>query len=290
MSLKEKGEAQVCKPGPLFLCFRKGRASPPFYGNTGNTNMPRARNIKPGTFKNDILADCEPLARLLFIALWCLADREGRLEYRPKKIKAEALPYDDCDVVSLLIQLDNSGFIVCYEANNIKYIQIVNFTKHQRPHNKEVASTIPAPTKDSASTNQGTVEHQPKTPDTGYLNPDLYKEKDTQEGILKEKPKRKTQLPKDWKPTDDNISVGLKEGYSLLEINWLEEGFRLHAKSTGRTQKCWNGAFSTWLLSGISHNNINVRRRSQGGGADEERQRINAANEEAKERVLAKSN
>jgi hypothetical protein len=53
----------------------------------------RSRNIKPGFFLNDELAECEPLARILFAGLWCIADREGRLEDRPKRIKAEVLPY-----------------------------------------------------------------------------------------------------------------------------------------------------------------------------------------------------
>ena len=67
--------------------------------------MARSRNIKPGFFLNDELAECDPLARLLFAGLWCIADREGRLEDRPKRIKAEVLPYDDCDVDELLNQL-----------------------------------------------------------------------------------------------------------------------------------------------------------------------------------------
>jgi len=36
------------------------------------------------------------LARLLYPGLWMLADREGRLEDRPLRIKAEILPYDTC--------------------------------------------------------------------------------------------------------------------------------------------------------------------------------------------------
>jgi hypothetical protein len=107
--------------------------------------MARSRNIKPSFFTNDALAECHPLARLLFIGLWTVADRDGRLEDRPKKIRAEVLPYDDCDVDNLLKSLHQSGFIIRYAQNNSHYIQIVNFTKHQNPHIKEQASTIPAP-------------------------------------------------------------------------------------------------------------------------------------------------
>lgn len=108
-------------------------------------DMSRSRNIKPGFFKNDVLAECDPLARLLFAGLWCLADREGRLEDRPKKIKAECLPYDDCDCDGLLDQLAGRGFIVRYVVDSVGYIFIAEFKKHQNPHVKEQASTIPAP-------------------------------------------------------------------------------------------------------------------------------------------------
>lgn len=107
--------------------------------------MARARNIKPGFFTNEILGDLDPLTRLLFIGLWTLADREGRLEDRPKKIKAELLPYDNADVDSMLSSLEKSGFIIRYIANDKRYIQVSSFSKHQAPHHKEVASVIPAP-------------------------------------------------------------------------------------------------------------------------------------------------
>lgn len=111
----------------------------------------RARNLKPSFFKNEALAECSPLARLLFAGLWCLADREGRLEDRPKRIRAELLPYDDGSVDDLLSELNDAGFILRYSAAGGRFIQVVNFTKHQYPHRKEQASTIPAPDMPEAS-------------------------------------------------------------------------------------------------------------------------------------------
>lgn len=116
--------------------------------------MARSRNIKPGFFMNDELAEIEPLGRLLFAGLWCIADREGRLEDRPKRIKAEVLPYDDCDVDYLLNQLAKYDFIIRYEVDNELYIQVSNFSKHQNPHKNEAPSTIPAPDDSSTSTVQ----------------------------------------------------------------------------------------------------------------------------------------
>jgi hypothetical protein len=111
----------------------------------------RSRNIKPGYFKNEFLAECDPLARILFAGLWCMADREGRLEYRPKRMKAELLPYDNVKVERLLDQLVKHGFILVYEIESDKYVQILAFLAHQNPHCKEQASTIQAPCKNSSS-------------------------------------------------------------------------------------------------------------------------------------------
>lgn len=107
--------------------------------------MARARNLKPSFFTNDELADLPPIARLLFQGLWTIADRRGRLFDRPKKIKAEVLPYDDCDVDGLLDRLDAAGFIRRYEAAGERYIHVVNFERHQNPHKNEPESRLPPP-------------------------------------------------------------------------------------------------------------------------------------------------
>ena len=67
--------------------------------------MARARNIKPGFFRNADLAELPIEARLLFIGLWTIADREGRMEDRPKQIKMELFPADSLDCDDLLDQL-----------------------------------------------------------------------------------------------------------------------------------------------------------------------------------------
>jgi hypothetical protein len=127
----------------------------------------RARNIKPGFFKNDDLAQCEYGARLMFVGLWCLADREGRLEDRPIRIKGELFPYDNCEVAVWLQQLTELGFITRYEVAGSKFIQVNKFKKHQNPHCKESASTIPAPCSPGANTiSAGLI------PDSGFLIPD----------------------------------------------------------------------------------------------------------------------
>lgn len=103
----------------------------------------RSRNIKPGFFDNEELSELKPLTRILFIGLWCFADRNGRFEWRPKKIKVKILPYDNGDITVLLQELVNAGFILQYSIQEIQYGQVNNFTKHQRPHHTEKDSKIP---------------------------------------------------------------------------------------------------------------------------------------------------
>ena len=107
--------------------------------------MARARNIKPAFFKNETLVELPVETRLLFIGLWTLADREGRLEDRPKRIKMEIYPADEFNVDSMLNQLCSGGFLLRYEVEFVRYIEIINFVKHQDPHYREKASEIPPP-------------------------------------------------------------------------------------------------------------------------------------------------
>lgn len=99
--------------------------------------MARARNIKPSFFHNEELGMLTPLARLLFIGLWTIADFRGNLELRPKRLRIQLLPYDDCNVEELTINLEHSGLIKTYSVQGQRYINIVNFERHQNPHKNE---------------------------------------------------------------------------------------------------------------------------------------------------------
>lgn len=123
--------------------------------------MPRCRNIKPGLAKNEVLAELGPHAQLLFALLPCYADREGRLEDRPKRLKAEIFPYYDVDVDAVLQQLADceEAFIVRYEIDGSRYLQITNFERHQSPHHKELDSIIQACPKHGSSMTQACVKH-----------------------------------------------------------------------------------------------------------------------------------
>jgi hypothetical protein len=109
--------------------------------------MARSRNIKPGLFDNEILGKADPFLTILFAALWCLADRKGRLEDRPEQIRKFAFGYrkeEEVNVERSLFELQRSGFIIRYKVAGKSYIQVVEFLKHQRPHVTEKESVLPA--------------------------------------------------------------------------------------------------------------------------------------------------
>lgn len=109
--------------------------------------MARSRNIKHTFFKDDELAELSFENRLYFIGLWTLADCKGRIEYRPKRIKAELFPYDELDIDALSHNLSMYGFVRIYSVQGRRYIEVANFLKHQNPHKNERdrGSNLPEP-------------------------------------------------------------------------------------------------------------------------------------------------
>lgn len=127
----------------------------------------RARNIKPGLFLNEVLGQADPFLTILFQGLWCLADREGRLEDRPLRIKAEVFPYrEGLDVNGYLTELERCGFIERYQVGAVKVIQVLNFTKHQSPHNTEKASELPEKPSSCPLTVDSPLPHGGNPPDS----------------------------------------------------------------------------------------------------------------------------
>lgn len=205
----------------------------------------RARNIKPGYFKNEDLLDCEPLARILFSGLWCMADREGRLEDRPKKIKIEILPCDNCDTDALLQQLHDHGLIIRYEVAGERYIEIPTFSEHQRPHNNEIKSIIPPRTaavtekeiaissKVESTSNQG-EKHSALNPEsltTDSLNPECSSTEET-------RTRKKSKITLDDLSVDHNaewLAMKRCEGrYLLHDEHFVLEQFKQYCRSKGK--------------------------------------------------------
>ena len=108
----------------------------------------RKRSIDPAFFRHRALYEAEmsshlPL-RLVYIGLWCVADREGRFRWRPWELRLDIMPYEEdaaCEVA--LVALATHGFIRRYVVDGEAFGDIPQFTKHQHPHPKEAPSRYP---------------------------------------------------------------------------------------------------------------------------------------------------
>jgi hypothetical protein len=113
--------------------------------------MARIRTIKPEFFTSEDIVSMTPLARLFYVALWCEADREGRLSWKPKTLKMRYLPGDECDIDALSAELVKAGMIAIYEVDGKQYAEIPSFKNHQVINNRESESTIPARVVDASA-------------------------------------------------------------------------------------------------------------------------------------------
>lgn len=173
--------------------------------------MARARNIKPGFFENEELVELPFATRLLFIGLWTIADREGRLEDRPKRIKMSLFPADNLDIDEALNELQASGFLLRYEVDGNRYIQILAFKKHQNPHKDEKASTIPAYIEHGASTVQAPCNNGGNPADS--LIPDSPKEDSPNQPKPAARDGYTSEFEQAWSEYPDRPGVNKKESF-----------------------------------------------------------------------------
>lgn len=144
--------------------------------------MARIRSVHPGQWTAGDFLECSPLARLLALALRNQADDNGIFRWKPKTIKAECLPADNCDIDALLAELTANEQVKRYTIDGKEYGLIVDFTQWQRPKKPKYVHPIPDwfPT--------GT-EPVPNDDDTGTENSPQRKE----EGGRREEVEERTQ-------------------------------------------------------------------------------------------------
>lgn len=112
--------------------------------------MPRIRTIKPEFFSHEDLSSKSAHARLLAIGLLTLADCKGRLRWVPMQVHAQVFPWEaSVNIEVLLEELIDCEYLLHYEIDGKRYVEVVNFLKHQRLSGKEAGyeSKIPAPPK-----------------------------------------------------------------------------------------------------------------------------------------------
>lgn len=97
----------------------------------------RIRTIKPDFWRDEKVASLPREVRLTFLGLISAAsDDVGRCRGNPRVVRAAVYPLDDDvsvdEITSHLKQLADVGLIKTYSVNAEPYIEIVNFTRHQR--------------------------------------------------------------------------------------------------------------------------------------------------------------
>lgn len=206
--------------------------------------------MKPAIFKNAQLARLGGDTFRLFEGLWCMADRQGRLKDEPEKIEAEIFPFKfqavKIDELLAGLAVVPDPFIVRYEVDAIKYIQIVNFSLHQNPHHQEVASRIPpckkgfAPTTEVLRNNNGT-----NPADSHSLTPDS--RLPITSGAVAQKSKRFIP-PTAAEATAYALSIGFRLDGEEFVAHYEARGWKY---GPGRPMASWQAAVVTWKKKAV---------------------------------------
>ena len=228
--------------------------------------MARSRNIKPSFFQNEELGELSPITRLAFIGMWTIANYQGCIEYRPKRLKIQILPYDDCDIEKIVNALDKSRLIRLYSVQGNQYIKIINFEKHQNPHKNEREAGTDIPDFDEKYLKNNEIQNitinrdkdgtTPAdslllNPDSLLLNPDsllLIPESKSNDRLLGfedfwsayDHKKSKPLAQKAWKQigVDDGLLSTILHAVHAYVRNTPDKQYRKHP-ATWLNQKCW---------------------------------------------------
>ena len=104
--------------------------------------MARIRTIKPEFFTSEDIVNLSPLARLLYIAIWCEADKEGRLAWKPVTFKLRYFPGDSCDIQAMCKEIIDGGLVKLYGEG---LAVVPSFKAHQHINPRESDSQLPEP-------------------------------------------------------------------------------------------------------------------------------------------------
>jgi len=155
--------------------------------------MARIRTIKPEFFTSEDIVSLSPLARLLYIALWCEADREGRLVWKPRTFKLRYFPADTCDIDALCAELLSASLVSLYGDG---FAVIPAFRVHQHINPRETQSQLPEP--------DASMTRAPRVQDASPRDSDVQggREGKGKEGKDSDASRHGSRLPADWQPTE----------------------------------------------------------------------------------------
>jgi hypothetical protein len=208
----------------------------------------RIRTVKPGFFAS---ADFQPVplpGRLVMVGLYTMADDEGRLIDSAKKIAGDLFPHDEkvtqLHVGRWLRDLEAAYKILRYEVGGAgaRYIQIVNWHKHQRISHP-MPSPIPPPSGNdlAAFQNRSGIPPDQICPEgEGELEGELEGEGEKPLG-------RACSIPSDF-TLDEAMREWAAGRVSLVDIDLETQRFTAYWLGTGGKKKSWPQTWRTWML------------------------------------------
>jgi hypothetical protein len=199
--------------------------------------MARIRTIKPEFFTSEDIVGMSPLARLLYVALWCEADKEGRLVWKPKTFKMRYMPADGCDINALCAEIVDGGLVVLY-GDGLAYIP--QFKAHQHINPRETPSQLPEPQDVTRQARVGTRQARASDAQGGREG----KGREGNTDASASSAKKKHPIPDDFSPNETGVTVAREAG---IRLEQEVEQFRNHHKAKGSTMLDWQAAWRTWV-------------------------------------------
>jgi hypothetical protein len=244
--------------------------------------MPKIRALHPDFFTDEAIVELSPLARLLYQGMWVHACDNGHLRDKPKQLKLRILPADDCDIESLVAEIEavgcitrTDGWIVipnlrARQKVDKRYFLTCDFpgckddrpaltTRREAPPEPEECP--PDPQGSHAVTTTGPRrghDGATESPSTdgdgdGDGDGDIYDTASLTLSAAPSKRRRGTRLPEYWRPTPDLTA------WAATEFPWLplaDETDRFcdywHAKpGAGGVKLDWGKTWKNWIRTAV---------------------------------------
>lgn len=199
--------------------------------------MARIRTIKPEFPQSESMGRVKREARLCFILLWTLADDSGRLRGNSRMLASLLYPYDD-DAKELidgwLSELSTEGCIVRYEVQGTSYVQICNWSDHQKI-DRPSESKLPEFTKSSRKLSKPRDD----SPRKGEEGKGEDSGEDSRDDLLAKSPPTPSEPPVVAIPLNDNTEYPI--GQSLID-EWSAAYPAVNVVQELREMRTWSNA------------------------------------------------